>query len=130
MTSPVRKAVILTADKFEDMEVFFPLYRLREIGWDVDIAAPAKKLIHGEHGYVFKPTLTIDEVNPDIYDLLLIPGGLSGRGSCNGPRAGKRPGDHENILPQEQTGRVNLPRTMDPCRRGCGEGQAPDFHLA
>jgi protease I len=75
MTSPVRKAVILTADKFEDMEVFFPLYRLREIGWEVDIAAPAKKLIHGEHGYVLKPTLTIDEVNPDSYDLLLIPGG-------------------------------------------------------
>lgn len=70
-----KKAVILTADKFEDMEVFFPLFRLREMGWDVDIAAPAKQQIHGEHGYMLEPTLTIDSVNPDNYDLLLIPGG-------------------------------------------------------
>jgi protease I len=75
MTSQRRKAVILTADMFEDMEVFFPLFRLREIGWDVDIAAPLKKTIHGEHGYRLEPTLTIDQVNPDNYDLLLIPGG-------------------------------------------------------
>lgn len=75
MTSHRRKAVILTADKFEDMEVFFPLFRLREIGWDVDIAAPSKTTIHGEHGYLLEPTLTIDEVDPDRYDLLLIPGG-------------------------------------------------------
>jgi len=75
MTLQRRKAVILTADRFEDMELFFPLFRLREIGWDVDIAAPTKKLIHGEHGYPLEPTLTIDQVNPDQYDLLLIPGG-------------------------------------------------------
>jgi hypothetical protein len=28
-----RKAVVLTADKFEDMEVFFPVFRLLEEGW-------------------------------------------------------------------------------------------------
>jgi protease I len=75
MTSKHRKAVILTADGFEDLKVFLPLFRLLEIGWDVDIAAPAKKVIHGEHGYQIDPALTIDQVNPDSYDLLLIPGG-------------------------------------------------------
>jgi protease I len=75
MTELQKKAVILTADKFEDMEVFFPLFRLMEMGWGVDIAAPKKKPIRGEHGYTLEPTLTIDEVNPDHYDLLIIPGG-------------------------------------------------------
>jgi protease I len=75
MTSHGRKAVILTADRFEDMEVFFPLFRLREIGWDADIAAPVQGTIRGEHGYRLEPTLTIDQVDPGTYDLLLIPGG-------------------------------------------------------
>ena len=70
-----RKAVVLTADKFEDMEVFFPYFRLLEEGWQVDIAAPGMKEISGEHGYVLKPDKTIDEVDPGEYDLLIIPGG-------------------------------------------------------
>lgn len=69
------RAVVLTADKFEDMEVFFPLFRLIEMGWHVDIAAPTKKQIEGEHGYSLEPTMRIDDVDPDDYDLLLIPGG-------------------------------------------------------
>ena len=75
MTALRKKALILTADKFEDMEVFFPLFRLREIRWNVDVAAPETTSIHGEHGYMLEPTLTIDEADPDTYDLLIIPGG-------------------------------------------------------
>ncbi len=71
-----KKAVILTADRFEDMELLFPLFRLLEMGWQVDVAAPNMKEISGEHGYTFNPTITIDEVNPDNYDLLIIPGGF------------------------------------------------------
>lgn len=72
---PKRKAVVLTADKFEDMEVYIPVFRLLEAGWRVDIAAPEKTTIYGEHGYPLEPTKTIDEIDPDEYDLLLIPGG-------------------------------------------------------
>jgi protease I len=70
-----RRAVVLTADEFEDMEVYFPVFRLQEEGWEVTIAAPTMKAIHGEHGYGLKPDLIIDKVNPDDYDLLIIPGG-------------------------------------------------------
>jgi len=71
-----KNAVILTADKFEDMELFFPLFRLLEEGWHVDVAAPTKKEINGEHGYSITPDKTIQEINPDDYDLLIIPGGF------------------------------------------------------
>jgi protease I len=70
-----RKAVVLTADQFEDMEVYFPVFRLLEEGWEVTIAAPTMKTISGEHGYGLEPDTTIDKVNPDDYELLLIPGG-------------------------------------------------------
>lgn len=71
----MKKAVVLTADKFEDMEVFFPVFRLMEEGWKVDIAAPKKQELNGENGYALMPDLTIDEVNPEDFDLLIIPGG-------------------------------------------------------
>lgn len=69
------KAIILTADVFEDMELFFPYFRLLEEGIEVDVAGPKKGGIHGEHGYGMKIEKTFDEVNPKDYDLLILPGG-------------------------------------------------------
>jgi protease I len=69
------RALILTADKFEDMELFFPYFRLLEEGIAVDVAAPKRGHIEGEHGYGFDVEKTFDEAQPDGYDLLLIPGG-------------------------------------------------------
>jgi protease I len=74
--APRKRAVILTADEFEDLEVLYPLFRLTEAGWQVDIAAPEMAEISGEHGYTLDPSVTIDEVDPDDYDLLVIPGGF------------------------------------------------------
>ncbi len=65
----------MTADKFEDMEVYYPVFRLMEAGWKVDVAAPKKAEISGENGYTLMPDLAIDKVDPDKYDLLVIPGG-------------------------------------------------------
>jgi protease I len=70
-----KRALVLTADKFEDMEVYVPIFRLMEEGWKVDVAAPKKTEINGENGYSLMPDKIIDEVNPDDYDLLIIPGG-------------------------------------------------------
>jgi len=78
MDTARKNAIILTADRFEDLELFYPLFRLREMGWHVDIAAPVKKKISGEHGYALDPTLPISEASADQYDLLIIPGGRPG----------------------------------------------------
>jgi len=71
----VKKAIILTADVFEDMELFFPYFRLLEEGVVVHVAGPKKGEIHGEHGYSFEITMTFDDVDPAKYDLLFLPGG-------------------------------------------------------
>lgn len=78
-TGPVAldiNAVILTADKFEDMELFVPYFRLLDAGATVDIAAPTLDEIGGEHDYTIEPDLLIDDVDPNDYDLLIIPGGF------------------------------------------------------
>jgi protease I len=70
------RAVILTADKFEDTELIVPYFRLLDAGARVDIAAPTMDRIGGEHGYSLEPDLTISAVDPDDYDVLVVPGGL------------------------------------------------------
>jgi len=75
-SKPAYRALILTANEFEDMELFFPYFRLLEEGVHVDIAAPQTGVIHGEHGYSLKITKTIAESDPDQYDMLLVPGGF------------------------------------------------------
>ena len=70
-----RKAIVLTADRFEDMELYFPVFRLLETGWQVDIAAPKIERLRGENGYQVMPDLTIDDVDSAQYSLLIIPGG-------------------------------------------------------
>jgi len=75
-TSNQIKAIILTADRFEDMELFFPYFRLIEEGIEVDIAAPKKGKIHGESGsYELDINKSFNEINPDDYDILILPGG-------------------------------------------------------
>lgn len=69
------KALILTADGFEDMELFYPLYRIQEEGMDVDVASSIKGGVFGKHGYRVEANLTFADVDPDQYDLLVLPGG-------------------------------------------------------
>ncbi len=74
--NPLARVIILTADKFEDFELFVPYFRFMEEGIAVDVAAPVKEKITGENGYFFENVdLTFEEVDAQRYDLLFIPGG-------------------------------------------------------
>lgn len=73
-----KKALILTADTFEDSELLAPVYRLLEAGYAVDVAAPVAGKVTGKHGYEVTAALAIADLGPDAakcYDLLLLPGG-------------------------------------------------------
>ena len=67
---------MLTADKFEDLELIVPYFRLLEEGGVVDIAAPSMEEMSGEHGYRVIPDLLITDADADHYGLLLVPGGF------------------------------------------------------
>jgi protease I len=69
------KALILSADNFEDLELFYPLNRLKEEGVIVKVASMKKGMITGEYGYSIDVDLTLDEVNPAEFDMLVLPGG-------------------------------------------------------
>lgn len=67
--------MIVSADNFEDTELLFPYYRLKEEGIEVDIVSIKKGKIKGKHGYEVEVNKTLTEVNPDKYDILILPGG-------------------------------------------------------
>lgn len=71
------RVLILSADGFEDLELFVPLYRFLEEGFEVDIASVGKGVIKGKHGYQIEATLAIHEVRPGDYDVLVLPGGTA-----------------------------------------------------
>jgi protease I len=69
------KVLILTADGFEDLELFYLWYRLQEENVQVTVSTPKGQTATGLHGYCVEPDSPIGELNPSEYDLLYIPGG-------------------------------------------------------
>ena len=71
------KALIISADNFEDTELLVPLYRLKEEGIDVDIASMKKGSIKGKHGYEVEANRSLSNIKPEDYDILILPGGTA-----------------------------------------------------
>ena len=69
------RALVLSAAGFEDCELLFPFYRLKEEGIEVDLAAVGDGVITGEHGYSVRANLLLPEVDAQRYALLVLPGG-------------------------------------------------------
>ncbi|MEB3787494.1 MAG: type 1 glutamine amidotransferase [Desulfurococcales archaeon] len=69
------RALILTGEGFEDIEVLYPYYRLLEAGFETHIAIPGGGEATGKRGYRVKADLATADVNPGDYDVLVIPGG-------------------------------------------------------
>ena len=73
----MKKILIISGDMCDDSELQYPYYRLLEAGFEVDIASKEKKPIVAKHYYKVEANLDIEEINPDNYDGLLLPGGLA-----------------------------------------------------
>jgi len=69
------KALIVSADNFEDSELLVPYYRLKEAGIEVEVASPQAGSIRGKHGYEVAVDKTLAQVEADSYDILILPGG-------------------------------------------------------
>ena len=73
------KVACILSDGFEDSEFRIPYDRMRNEGYEIDvIAAKAGETIQGKKGKEkVKANKGIDEVKPDDYQALFIPGGYS-----------------------------------------------------
>lgn len=71
------KVLILVENDFEDLELFYPLYRLREEGYGVDVASSSLDVRVGKRSYQVLPDLTYEDVRAEEYAALVVPGGKS-----------------------------------------------------
>lgn len=63
-------------EAFEDLELWYPVLRMREAGATVDIAGTEKgKVYTGKYGVPCESTHAFEDINSDDYDVLLVPGG-------------------------------------------------------
>ncbi|MEV7415512.1 DJ-1/PfpI family protein [Streptomyces sp. NPDC089919] len=83
------KVLIVTGDAAESLEVLYPYQRLLEEGYEVHIAAPARKVLRfvvhdfeegfdtytEKPGYTWPADLAFAEVDPAQYAALVLPGG-------------------------------------------------------
>ncbi|ADE14334.1 intracellular protease, PfpI family [Nitrosococcus halophilus Nc 4] len=69
------KALIVSADGFEDSELQVPYQQLTQEDIATDVASLQRGMFQGKHGAVVEASLTVEEVDPGAYDLLILPGG-------------------------------------------------------
>ena len=75
MNKPVRVAILIE-DFYQDLEVWYPLLRLKEEGFEVVTVEPnGRKDYKGKNGYPIVVDRSIDEVRAKDFDGVVIPGG-------------------------------------------------------
>ena len=73
-----KRAAILVEQQYQEMEVWYPLYRLREAGCKVTVVGPeAGATYPSKLGYPAKSDKAAKDVTANDFDLLVIPGGFA-----------------------------------------------------
>jgi protease I len=71
-----KKVLIFVEAEFEDLEFWVPNMRLQEEGAEVIVAGTGSAIDYrGKYGLHAHPDTTADQVNPDDFDAVVIPGG-------------------------------------------------------
>lgn len=74
----MKKILCCVADIFEDLELWYPVIRLREEGYEVLLVGDeAGKTYKGKHGVPAVSDLAFKDVRAEDYQGLLIPGGFA-----------------------------------------------------
>lgn len=70
------RILFFVGDIYEDMELWYPLYRLKEAGAETVIAGETLDTFSGKHGYPCKAEVLIEDVEEADFTGLVIPGGF------------------------------------------------------
>ena len=72
------RAAVLVEQQYQEMEVWYPVYRLREAGMAVTIVGPeAGHTYPSKLGYPCKSDRSAKDVSAEDFDVIVIPGGFA-----------------------------------------------------
>src|SRR5436190_815843 len=78
MELPNKRAAVLVDQMYQELEVWYPVYRLREGGCSVTLVGPeAGQNYPSKLGYPAKSDKSIKDVSANDFDLVVIPGGFA-----------------------------------------------------
>lgn len=73
-----KRIAVLVEKLYEDLELWYPVLRLREAGCDVKIVGPkAGQTYLSKHDYPARSDVAASEVKAEDFDVIIIPGGYS-----------------------------------------------------
>ena len=73
-----KRIAVLAEDLYEDLELLYPLLRLREAGGQVSVVGMAGiQEYHSKHGYPVKVDMAAETASPADFDAVIIPGGYA-----------------------------------------------------
>jgi len=73
-----KRIAVLVEKMYEDLELWYPVLRLREAGCNVRIVGPkAGETYASKHGYPAKADTAASDVTAGQFDAIVIPGGYS-----------------------------------------------------
>jgi protease I len=68
---------VLAENFYQELELWYPLMRLREEGCNVVVVGPAEQTYASKLGYPVKPDIAAKDVDAAMFDAIVIPGGFS-----------------------------------------------------
>lgn len=78
LTLQGKKVIALVSDDFEDLELWYPVLRLREALAEVHLVGEkAGHIYHGKYGVPATSDFAFSDINVEEYDGILVPGGWS-----------------------------------------------------
>ena len=73
-----KRAAVLVEQQYQELEVWYPVYRLREAGCKVTLVGPeAGQTYPSKLGYPAKSDKAAQDVSSRDFDILVIPGGFA-----------------------------------------------------
>lgn len=71
------RVLVFAGDVYEDLELWYPVLRMREAGAQVLVAGlEANTTYTSKHGYPVKTDVAVRDVDPDEFDGVIVPGGF------------------------------------------------------
>jgi protease I len=73
----MKKIAVLIEDYFDEFELIYPYYRLKEAGFESILIGPENRTYHSKFGLEIKAEKSINDINFNEFDGVVIPGGYA-----------------------------------------------------
>lgn len=72
-----KRVAVLVEDLYQELEVWYPVYRFREAGAVVTVVGPQARAYTSKHGYPVTADAAADAVRAEEFDAVVVPGGYA-----------------------------------------------------